>query len=467
MSETKRRSAAGAAPGFADWQDLVEKALKGRGFAALRARSRDGFRIEPLYQRRRESVSLPRPGTRSLAIVQAIDDPDPDRANAQAREDIAGGATGLSLRFADAPSAAGFGLPASAEALATALDGIDLAKIHFRIEPHAGILQSALWLKEHVAKSGIAPERADIAFGLDPVAVIAQGNDARSIDPRGFAARFNELRVARFRGPLARLDARVFHEAGADDTQELAAILGAASWWLRTLAGADVPPAAALPLLGASIAVDRDIFLSIAKLRALRILWARLEELCSAPLAPLQIHAETSRRMLTRADPATNLLRNTIAAFAAAVGGADSIAVTPHTAALGLPAPDARALARNVPHLLVEEADLTRVADPATGSGALEALTDALAGRAWSEFQEIEREGGIIESLGSSAFQSRIATSRAALISEVASGTVPLVGATIHPSPEPTPPSAPRERETGAMNGLAPVSLEALVTAAA
>ena len=113
--------------------------------------------------------------------------------------------------------------------------------------------------------------------------------------------------------------------------------------------------------------------------------------------------------MLTRADLLANLLRNTLAAFAAGVGGADTISVVPHTAALGITDRNARALARNIQHLLMEESDLHRVADPAAGSGAIEALTEALAERAWAEFRAIEREGGIVESLRAGQFQARIA----------------------------------------------------------
>ena len=186
------------------------------------------------------------------------------------------------------------------------------------------------------------------------------------------------LRDAHFRGPFAVLDARPYHEAGATDAQELGTILASAVWWLRAFERAGVAPAGALPLLGASLSVDRDAFASVGGIRALRLLWARLLEVCDLPQLHLPVHAETSRRMIVRADPHTNLLRTTIAAFAAGVGGADSVTVLPHTAALGLPDRDARALARNIQHLLMEEADIRGVADAAAGSGAIEALTESL-----------------------------------------------------------------------------------------
>ena len=465
MADAETQSAAGATSGIEDWRKLVETALKGRNPGTLRSRTRDGIAIEPLYARRRDTRPLPGRGKNPWAIVQAIDDPNPDRANAQALEDIAGGANGLSLRFAGSPSAAGFGVPATAEALASALEGIDLAKIRLRLEPHAGSLQSAAWLQALVAKSGVAPELTAITFGLDPAATIA-ASEPPAVDPRQFAACFEALRAARFTDPFVVLDARPYHEAGASEAQELGGLLAAAGWWLRALADAGVSPADALPFFSASVATDRDLLLSIAKLRALRVLWARLQELCDAPSTSLAVHAETSRRMLTRADVSTNLLRNTMAAFAAAVGGADALTVVPHTAALGLADRSARALARNIQHLLIEEAHLHVVADPAAGAGALETLSEALAAQAWSEFQAIEREGGIVESLRSGTFQARIAKARAALVSGVASGFCPLVGATIHPTEEPPPTADRSAARPTALFGLETVSLEASAKAA-
>ncbi len=463
MADALSQSAADAASGMADWRALVEKALKGRDFGVLRSETRDGVVIEPLYARRRNAEPLPWRGTPRWAIVQAIDDPDPERANAQARDDLAGGATGLALRFADAPTGGGLGLPTTNGALRAALDGVDPAAVHLRLEPHPAAFRSVVWLSNFILASGVAPERAQVSFGLDPLSMGAAESD---LDPMQFAGTLSYLRDAHFRGPFACCDSRVLHEAGASEAQELAGVLASAAWWLRALAEAGTSATDALSFLSASIAVDRDVLLSIAKLRALQLLWARLGELCDAPAAPLRVHAETSRRMLTRSDPPTNLLRNTVAAFAACAGGADSIAVVPHTAALGIPDRGARALARNIQHLLLEEAHLHVVADPAAGSGALEALTDALCEHAWAEFQAIEREGGIVESLRTGGFQARIAKARAALVEAVASGTAPLVGVTIHPPADEGAVAAKTARPV-ALAGLAPINLETAVEAAA
>src|SRR5205085_12572173 len=132
---------------------------------------------------------------------------------------------------------------------------------------------------------------------------------------------------------------------------------------------------------------------------ALGGLWARVEEACGLEPKPAEVQAETAWRMATRRDPWVNLLRGTIAAFSAGLGAADAITVLPFTAALGLPDAFARRIARNAQLILLEESNLWRVEDPAAGAGGFEALTDGLCERAWALFQEIEREGGMAESL--------------------------------------------------------------------
>ena len=437
-----------------EWRHLAEAALNGRPFSALQSRTRDDILIEPLYPPRADAFPLAGRGSQPWTLVQVIDDPEPDRANGLALADISGGSTGLSLRFAGSPLAGARGLPANPECLAVLLDGVDLAAIHLRVDPAPVGPQLAHWLAELVARRGIAPEMARISFGLDPLCMVLLPPVAADWDQR-LASAFAELVRAGFRMPVAELDARPVHEAGGTEAQELAAILASAAWWLRAAERAGVSMEATFSALGASLSVDHDQFVGIAKIRALRLLWARLQEICDVPNAPLRIHAETSRRMLARAGAQTNLVRATIAAFAAGIGGADSISVLPYSAALGSVSAADRTLARNTQHLLIEEARAYQLADAAAGSGLVEALTDALAERAWADFQQIESEGGIVQSLSSGAFTQRIGAARVALRQSVASGTTPLVGATIYRDAAAEP-----EPASNAAGLLAPVRIE-------
>src|ERR1700748_2147524 len=140
----------------------------------------------------------------------------------------------------------------------------------------------------------------------------------------------------------------------------------------------------------ARLSADADQFLTVAKFRALRLLWARIEQACGLTPKPAFVTAETAWRMMTRRDPWVNMLRTTMAVFAAGLGGAASIMVLPFTAALGLPDRFARRMARNTQHILLDESNLARVTDPAAGSGVIEDMTEKLCQAAWTLFQEIE-----------------------------------------------------------------------------
>jgi methylmalonyl-CoA mutase len=172
--------------------------------------------------------------------------------------------------------------------------------------------------------------------------------------------------------------------------------------------------------------------------------------------------------MMTRRSPYTSLLRTTIAATAAVLGGADSITVLPYTWALGRPDAEARRLARNTLNILAEESHLGRVADPGGGSAYLETLTDALARKAWQLFQEIEAGGGMTAALTSGALAERVADTAARRDRLIAEGKLPLVGVTMFPEPveptlgvEPHPPVAPIERAETRIAPFRPTSLDA------
>src|SRR5262249_23123456 len=155
-------------------------------------------------------------------------------------------------------------------------------------------------------------------------------------------------------------------------------------------------------------------FLTVAKFRALRLLWARVEEACGLAPKPVFVAAETAWRMLTRHDPYVNMLRATIATFSAGLGGANAITLPPHTLALALPDAFARRVARNTQLILLEESNLAKVSDPAAGSGGLEALTRQLCAAAWSLFQEIEKAGGILAALQQGLIQDKVKATRRA-----------------------------------------------------
>ena len=217
--------------------------------------------------------------------------------------------------------------------------------------------------------------------------------------PRGVAAVAADLARRGFKGPFAVADGRVVHNAGGSEAQELAFALAAAVAYLRAFEAGGIALDAARRMIAFRLTADADQFLTIAKFRAMRRLWARVEESCGLAPAPAFVEAETAWRTMTRDDAYVNILRATIAVFSAGVGGADAITVLPFTAARGLPDRFARRVARNTQLVLLDEAGIAHVADPTAGAGWSEDLTGKLCRAAWTLFQEIEAAGGAAAAL--------------------------------------------------------------------
>jgi methylmalonyl-CoA mutase len=420
----------------ADWRALAEKALAGAGLETLTARTDDGIAYGPLYPRQTPATPIvSRLG--GWIIAQRLDDPNAARAAEQALVDLESGAEALAICFDGAAAARGFGLPPTEEALAAALHGVMLDIVHLRIEPHPQGTAMLTALTRLAARQGLAPSALSLDAGIDAIGPLALAGRFPD-DDAGLRADVGALAVSLaaegFAGRLIEADGRVYHDAGASEAQELGATLATAVYHLRSLAEAGMPVEAAANAIGFTLAADQQQFLVTAKLRALRLLWRRVLQLSGlASPAPARLHVETSFRMMTARDPHGNIVRTTIAAFAAATGGADSVSVLPFTAANGLAEERARRLARNTQLVLREESGLGRVADPAAGSGGIEALTDAIAEAGWQAFRQIETEGGIFQSLKGGRLEARIAATRAARDADIAAGRQAIIGVTLYP----------------------------------
>lgn len=422
----------------ARWRTLAEKALKGAVFdEALVSLSDDGLPVGPIHPRADPVLAGRQTAGNAWTIVQRVDDPDLARAHTQILDDLEGGTTGLALVFEGAPNAFGYGLPADAATLGAVLDPVDLEAIHLRIDVHPSSRMSLDWMVAYLMKRRANPASLSLSFGIDPAAVFAgTGRLRMSIEalrasmPQSLA-HFFAMQVP---GVLLEADGRVYHNAGATESQELGAMLSLTAGHLRMFEEARQPLLYAAPHIGFCLSADQDQFMTMAKIRAMRLLWTRLQEACSIAPSAASIHAETSMRMMTKLDAETNMLRSTIACFAAATGGADTISVLPHSFAHGLPDGFARRLARNTQLVLAQEAHIGFVSDPGSGSGSIEALTDALCEAAWAEFQAIEAEGGILHSLLDGRFQARVKASRDRRAQEYQTGKRVLIGATLYPA---------------------------------
>jgi methylmalonyl-CoA mutase len=434
------RLAADFAPAtYDDWRKLVDGVLKGAPFEKLVGKTSDGLKIDPIYARARHASPIAgRAAAAPWQVMQRIDHPDTVQANAQALQDLENGATGLALVFAGANGAYGFGLEPSTEAIEKVLDGVFIdAGIAIELQVGPQSRMAAIHVAEYVKRRGLDPAACDIRFGLDPLgacAVWGSSPYAWSEIVPAVTGGIKGLAALGFKGPFAPADGRVIHDSGGSEVQELAFVLASGLAYLRALEGAGVAIEDARGMVYARLSADGDQFLTMAKFRALRLLWARVEDACGLKPKPLFIAADSAWRMMTQRDPYVNMLRATMATFSAGLGGADAITVLPHTLPLGLPDPFARRVARNTQLVLLEESNLAKVSDPAAGTGGIETLTQQLCEAAWALFQEIEKAGGVFAALEQNLIQPMVAATRAVREQDVAKRKEVLTGATEFPN---------------------------------
>ncbi|MGW6724105.1 methylmalonyl-CoA mutase family protein [Streptomyces sp. NPDC054995] len=455
-------------PSHDQWQSLVEGVLRKSGKEvtgsaaeeALSTTLEDGLTTRPLYTASDESPDTGFPGfapfTRGSRaegnaaggwdVRQRHALTDPARLNEALLGDLENGVTSLWLTVGG-PA----GVPV--DGLARALDGVYLDLAPIALDAPDGLDAAATELLRLYEDRGVAKDEARGTLGADPLGHEARTGVEADLAP---AVRWAQRCDAEYPGIRAiAVDALPYHEAGGSAGEELGLSLATGVAYLRALTAAGMSVEAACGQLEFRYAATADQFLTIAKLRAARRLWARVAEASGAPAAQRQ-HAVTSPVMMTRRDPWVNMLRTTLATLGAGVGGADSVTVLPFDHALGLPDAFARRIARNTSTILMEESHLARVIDPAGGSWYVERLTDELAAAAWAFFQETERAGGLPAALRSGTVAERLAATWAARSAKLARRKEPITGVSEFPMPG----ERPVEREpapdayAGAPGGL-------------
>ncbi|MFE8990056.1 methylmalonyl-CoA mutase family protein [Streptomyces collinus] len=456
------------------WQRLVAGVLRKSGKdvegaeaeEALSTALEDGLRTRPLYTAR---DSAPEPGLPGFAPFVRGGRPEGNTLGGwDVRQrhtvtdggpvltDLENGVTSLWL------GVGGSGIPVPE--LGRVLDGVHLDLAPVVLDAGPDTEPAARELLRLYEERGVAPDRARGNLGADPL-----GQEARSGQRGDFAPAAGLALLCAEEYPGLRaltVDALPYHEAGGSAAQELGCSLATAVAYLRELTGAGLSVEQACAQLEFRYAATADQFLTIAKLRAARRLWARVAEACGAPRAGAQLqHVVTSPVMMTRRDPWVNMLRSTIATLAAGAGGADAVTVLPFDHALGLPDAFARRIARNTSTILIEESHLARVIDPAGGSWYVERLTDELAHAGWEFFQRIERLGGQAAALRSGDLERDLAETWQARAGLLAKRREPITGVSEFPflaekpvvrasAPEPRSGGLPRVRRDEAYEAL-------------
>ncbi|MFJ3952234.1 methylmalonyl-CoA mutase subunit beta [Streptomyces sp. Je 1-4] len=436
----------------AQWQRLVEGVLRKSGVAeatgaaaedALATDLQDGIRVRPLYTAEDGTAAPGHPGFPPFVragrpegttvagwdVRQRHVHTEPERANESVLADLENGVTSVWLTVGDG------GVPVAG--LERALRGVYLDLAAVVLDAGADFAAAAEELLRLYTASGAPVREAAGCLGADPLGLLARtGDDAKLRVQLESAARMAARCSAEAPGVRAlAVDALAYHEAGGSAAEELGTSLATGVAYLRQLTDSGLGIDDACRQLEFRYAATADQFLTIAKLRAARRLWARVAEVCGAsPAASAQRqHAVTSTVMMTRRDPWVNMLRTTVAGLSAGVGGADAVTVLPFDAALGLPDAFARRIARNTQSVLLEESHLSKVIDPAGGSWYVESLTDELARAAWAWFQEIEGAGGQAAALRSGMIAGRLAETWERRTEDLAHRREPITGVSEFP----------------------------------
>ncbi|WP_374458149.1 methylmalonyl-CoA mutase family protein [Nocardioides sp.] len=392
-------------------------------WTALARTTLDGIEVAPIGQQAdlEGLTTSGRPGRRGAWDVRTqVEVVDDGAANEALLQDLENGGTSLLLHLSEetqhdwsalldgvlldlAPVALDRASTGQVEAFADFLEGVDGA-----LHPGTNLsfdLQTLEMLHSRV--------RDDGATARDLFAPVAR---------RGFQLGVRALVV----------DGTALHDQGASDAQELGWAVATGVAYLRLLADEGFSAEHAARLVEFRLAATDEQFPTIAKLRAARRLWARVLE-ASGASGEMSLHAVTSRAMTSRRDPWVNMLRGTVAAFAAGVGGADAVTVVPFDEPLGAPDAFGRRIARNTSSLLIEESHVAAVTDPAGGSYAVEKLTDDLAVAGWAELGRIEAAGGALADDARAGVKERVRAVRAARDAQVADRSRPLTGVSEFP----------------------------------
>ncbi|MDR6979705.1 methylmalonyl-CoA mutase [Streptomyces sp. 3330] len=421
------------------WQRLVAGVLRksGRDVSdaaaeeALSTALEDGLRLRPLYS---AHDPAPDPGLPGFApfvrggraegnSVGGWDVRQQHTSGGAVLTDLENGVTSLWLVLGEG------GIPVAS--LERVLDGVYLDLAPVVLDAGGDVESAARELLRLYEERGVAPEAARGNLGADPL-----GHEARTGRGHDFTPVTGLARLCAERYPGLRaltVDALPYHEAGGSAAQELGCSMATAVAYLRELTEAGLPADLAAGQLEFRYAATADQFLTVAKLRAARRLWARVTEVCGAAAGQVQ-HAVTSPVMMARRDPWVNMLRTTVATLAAGVGGADAVTVLPFDHSLGLPDAFARRIARNTSTILIEESHLARVVDPAGGSWYVERLTDELAHAGWESFREIERAGGQAAALRSGRIGRDLADTWEARSAKLAGRREPVTGVSEFPN---------------------------------
>ncbi len=459
-------------PSLDEWRAVVEKDLKGQDFERrLIWKTLEGIDVKPLYTRHDlEGLShlgtIPGQapfvrGTNALSgisptwqIRQDCLSAAPEDVNAAVRDGLARGQTAVAIRLDDAARrgfdgdspeardlAGRFGCTLSSiNGLRIALADIDLEKFPVTIRTGTSALPVLAMLVALADEREVPREKLSGSVECDPMRDLVKSGSLRGSFDLVYREMADMVKFCRANCPGLRpvtVNSHPYHNAGGTLVQELAYTLSTGIEYLRAMTAQGITPDDAAISMIFSFSVSTNLFMEIAKLRAARLLWAKIVKSFGATnpdSMKMFLHARTSSWTKTVHDPYNNMIRTTIEGFAAAVGGCDSMYIAPFDECVGRADVFSSRIARNQQLLLQEEAHLAKIVDAGGGSYYIESLTDSLARAAWSTIQGVEAEGGMAKALAEGLPQGDVLEAAAKKEQLIAQRRLPVVGVSNYPN---------------------------------
>ncbi len=373
----------------AEWLAKIEKDLKGKPLSDLQFHLEEDITLEPFYHpddfTTNDAPVTSAKQRNTWEIAEYIDVQDIKTANTQALEALNGDVNALLFELHREPTEA---------ELTQLLAGIQLEYISTNFGQHFPGKNPQLLLQRFynfLKENGKNPAKISGSINFDAILDWVD----KPFGEMAEAIQFCQHEMPQFR--VIEVDARRLHSGVDRTSSELALLIAKGSEYLAQLSAFDISAAVANQHMQFAIAISTSYFVEIAKIRALKLLWANVLRAYNAPVVMPVIEVHFAPESQDN-NPNTNMIRAATQALSAVVGGADRVYVLPANAALGEASTSfTRRIARNVQHLLQLESHADKVMDPAAGSFYIEKLTEKLATEAWSKFQDIEAKGGYLK----------------------------------------------------------------------
>lgn len=454
-------------PSYEQWKQAVDKSLKGAPFSKLLTKTYEEIILQPMYQKKdikNLTFTKTAPGQfpflrgteqaeaeKSWLVAQEMGHPIPETLNEWLKNDLQKGVNAINLDLNDATklgvdwsekmmkSNQVGAIISSLEDVETTFTDINLTKLPFVIQTGTSAVPLVAFIAAYFQKNKLPLTNLEGCIGADPLAMLVKNGELPAqidsyLDEMAQLINWTETNSPKLKTIF--IDSHPYHDGGGSAINELAFMLATGVYYIRELQNRGLAIDQIAPSIQFSISIGSNLFMELAKIRAARMLWATIIEAFGGNEASqkLTVHARTSRFTKTVYDPYVNILRSTVEAFTAAVGGVDSLHVSSFDEAYTLPNLYSRRVARNIQLVIQKEAHVTHTADPVGGSWYVEHITAEVANKSWELFQLIEAQGGMLQGLAKGIPQQEVKAVSEKKKHDIEMRKLIFVGATMYPN---------------------------------